>query len=163
MSLSVKLFNRTCKKLVVCSVCKSMRNSHIFTGGVNGRTKLSALKPWGEFVICPDLPGMLLQMVRAKGVGDLWGEINHVSFDGRELFVTLSWTTNADPRRGRAKRTLAGTTIRLLPEEKGGAYYTSCAALGLRDLNSGSECFFRSPAIRTSKQGRGLAPKIVAI
>lgn len=124
---------------------------------------MSALKPWGEVVICPDLPGMHLHMVRAKSEGDLWGEIYQVRFDGCELIVTLAWTTNTDPREGPIVKNREVTTIRLLPEEQRGAYYTPCAALGLRDLNSGSECFFRDPKIRTSKQGRGLAPKIVAI
>lgn len=140
-----------------------MRITHIFLGGVNGRTSLSALKPWVEVVICQEIPGMLFQMARAKSKGDLWGEICQVSFDGRELIVTLAWTTTGDPREGRTKRTFEVTTLRLLPEEQGGAYYTSCAALGLRDLNTGCRCFIRHPKIRISKQGRGLAPKIVAV
>ena len=106
---------------------------------------------------------MHLQMVRAKSEGDLWGEIYQVSFDGRELIVRLAWTTNTDPREGPIVKNREFKTIRLLPEEQGGAYYTSCAALGLLDLNSGSRCFIRDTKIRIAKQGRGLAPKIVAL
>lgn len=123
---------------------------------------MSTVTPWREFVLCPDLSGMLFQMIRAKSVGDLWGKINQMSFDGRELVVTLAWTTTNDPRERGTTRTEDVREVRILPQATG-AYYTSSAGFILRDLNTGSACFICSPRIKLKSQGHRLPPVIVAI
>lgn len=122
---------------------------------------MSTVLPWWEFVLCPDLPGMLFQMARAKSVGDLWGQIDTVSFDGRELVVTLAWTTTRDPRTERAGRTNKVRTIRILPQMER-PYYTVCVALAVRDMNTGYECFIRYPNIMRCSRGRITSSQIVA-
>lgn len=109
--------------------------------------------PWSEFVACRDFPGWLLQVRRPKSVGDLWGEIREIRFNGRELEVALSWTAKSDPRRGEVEKTGSVEPVIILPEADG-PVYTVHVAFAVRDMHTGCECYIRHPRIALPARGR---------
>lgn len=113
---------------------------------------LSAI-PWSEFVACRQLSGWLLQVRRPKSVGDLWGEVGDLEFNGRELVVHLSWKASSDPRLGKVEKTVCVESVNLLPQAEG-PIYTDHVAFALRDMHTGSECFIRHPTIALKPRGR---------
>ena len=98
--------------------------------------------PWNEFVACPEIRGMLLQVRRTRRQGDLWGEIQEIAYDGRELVVSFSGMLSGDPQKGRVMRTEAVEPVRILPDLSG-PVYTEHVAFATRDLHTGFECFIR--------------------
>lgn len=111
------------------------------------------LIPWHEFVACPEIRGMLLQVRRTKRAGDLWGEIREVNFNGRELVVELSWTSTSDPRKRGCIKTEAVEPVVILPDAEG-PVYTAHVAFATRDLKTGCECYIRHPKIAAKSRGR---------
>lgn len=109
--------------------------------------------PWADFVACRELSGMLLQVRRPKRIGDLWGEIREIGFNGRELVVSLSWTAKSDPRDGEVEKTGSVEPVIILPEADG-PVYTAHVAFALRDMHTGCECYIRHPRIALPTHAR---------
>lgn len=114
--------------------------------------------PWKDFVACP-LRGMLLQVRRTKRLGDLWGEIGEVTYDGRELVVVLTHEFSGDPREEGIVVAGKVEPVRILPKQQG-PVYTEHVAFAVRDLNTGYECFIRPQriAVMTNKRRRTIVP-----